>query len=330
MIKMHNPNNINKNKERVDKIIIKKFPNISRQRAQELIMAGRVLLLPPLPTPPKTEENSKTEEIYKRVAKAKKIERPSVSICASDADRIYIVPDQSADFLNNTLDDLHSTPHFFVSRGATKLQAAIDHWHIDPRDCTVVDVGAGTGGFTDYLLSCGAKQCFTLDVGHGQLASKLISDCRVKNFEGVNIKKPFALPNNELVDLAVADLSFISLRKVLKNILSFLKPTGKAIILFKPQFEVGKSLLNKRGVVKSEQFAIEAVLEFSKWFTNNFDSHKVDRTNEITSKENLTSCQARTRQSSIGSFYLIGYIPSPIKGKEGNQEYLLYFASKID
>lgn len=180
----------------------------------------------------------------------------------------------------------------YVSRGAHKIEGALARFQVDVKDLIVADVGASTGGFTDYVLRSGAVKVYCLDVGHDQLAPSLRSDPRVENHEGVNIKFPFEI--KEKVDLAVVDLSFISLKLVLKNIFDLVKPKGKIIALVKPQFEVGQSGLDSNGIVKSEGHRLVMLHEIKEW------------------------CKAQ-------GFVLVDQCESPILGKNGNKEYFFYF-----
>ncbi len=180
----------------------------------------------------------------------------------------------------------------YVSRGAHKIEHALLRFNVDVKDKVIADVGASTGGFTDYVLRLGAKKVYCLDVGHDQLAQSLRSDPRVENHEGVNIKFPFKL--GELVDIAVVDLSFISLKLVLKNILDLVKPNGVIVALVKPQFEVGRDGLDKNGIVKSEGHRLVMLSELKEWC-------KKEKMPVI------TQCE------------------SPILGKSGNKEYFFYF-----
>lgn len=180
----------------------------------------------------------------------------------------------------------------YVSRGAHKIEGALARFQVGVKDCVVADVGASTGGFTDYVLRSGAKRVICIDVGHDQLAESLRKDPRVENHEGVNIKFPFEI--SEKVDLAVVDLSFISIKLVLKNIFDLVKPTGKIIALIKPQFEVGQSGLDNNGIVKSEGHRLVMLHELKEW------------------------CKAQ-------GFILVNQCESSILGKNGNKEYFFYF-----
>ncbi len=138
----------------------------------------------------------------------------------------------------------------FVGRGGLKLAGALDRFGIGVRGIVAVDVGASTGGFTDCLLQRGAARVYAIDVGYGQLAWKLQSDPRVVRLDRVNVRTaaPGLLP--EACDLAVVDVSFISLRLVLEPVFSLLKEGGLAVTLVKPQFEVGRGRVGKGGVVR--------------------------------------------------------------------------------
>ncbi len=190
--------------------------------------------------------------------------------------------------------EVDTPEHPFVSRGGLKLQAALDAFGIDPsgRDC--LDVGASTGGFTDLLLQRGARRVIALDVGHNQLDWKLRSDPRVHVMEGVNARTlgPDDLPYP--VTLAVADVSFISLRLVIPAILPHLKPGGILICLIKPQFEAGREQVGKGGIVRDERIRRETI--------------------------------GRTVAALSGlGLELIGTVPSPIRGQKGNLEELAAF-----
>lgn len=180
----------------------------------------------------------------------------------------------------------------YVSRGAHKIEGALARFQVAVEGLTIADVGASTGGFTDYVLRSGAKKVFCLDVGHDQLAQSLRSDPRVENHEGVNIKFPFEIA--EKVDLAVVDLSFISIKLVLKNIFDLVKPKGVIVALIKPQFEVGQTGLDQNGIVKSEGHRLVMLHELKEW------------------------CKAQ-------GFFLVDQCESPILGKNGNKEYFFYF-----
>lgn len=180
----------------------------------------------------------------------------------------------------------------FVGRGAHKIEGALKEFNVNPEGYTVADVGACTGGFTEYVLTKGATKVFAIDVGHDQLAPKLRSDSRVINMEGTNIRDLQEL--EEPVDLAVVDLSFISLKLVLDNIHSLIKDDGKIIALVKPQFEVGKEHIGKKGLVKNQEIAKKTIIDLLNW------------------------CHEK-------GYNVNGFCDSPITGKTGNKEYFFYF-----
>lgn len=182
----------------------------------------------------------------------------------------------------------------FVSRGGLKLDAALTYWHLDVHDRVAVDVGASTGGFTDCLLQRGARHVFAIDVGYGQFAWKLRQDPRVTLFERVNARN-FSRGNlSQPADLAVIDVSFISLRLVLPAVLELVVPSAIILPMVKPQFEVGKDQVGKGGVVRDAELQQAAV------------------------------CAVRDCGVALGLGYH-GDFPSPILGPKGNQEFFLYF-----
>ncbi len=153
----------------------------------------------------------------------------------------------------------------FVSRGGFKLDGALASFGLDVTGWAAVDVGASTGGFTDCLLQRGAARVYAVDVGYGQLAWRLRQDPRVINIERTNIR---ALPEGvipEPLDLAVADCSFISLRKVLPSVLPLLKAGAVLVVLVKPQFEAGRGQVGQGGVVRDEAARREVIAEVSAW-----------------------------------------------------------------
>lgn len=191
---------------------------------------------------------------------------------------------------------------FYVGRGLHKIEKALEVFQIDVKYKIIADIGASTGGFTQYVLSQGAKRCYAIDVGHGQLAEVLRQDPRVVNMEGTNIRDLEARSLPERVDLCVVDLSFISLRLVLHNIFSLMTARDESraepqiIALFKPQFEVGSKALNKQGVVKDDKVIEEALGDFKIWCAK-----------EKILIKNFTS--------------------SPIEGKKGNREFFFHLSA---
>lgn len=184
----------------------------------------------------------------------------------------------------------------YVSRGGLKLAAALEHFGLEVRGVVALDVGASTGGFTDCLLQHGAARVYDVDVGYGQLAWRLRQDPRVVVLERTNIRH---LPREaipEAVDLAVVDVSFISLKLVLPQVLAFLRPGGAILALVKPQFEVGRGQVGKGGVVREPRLQLQAVAEIQSF------------------------------AQGLG-LTVVGVMPSPILGPKGNQEYLLWLQS---
>ncbi|HEU4685490.1 MAG TPA: TlyA family RNA methyltransferase [Nitrospira sp.] len=140
----------------------------------------------------------------------------------------------------------------FVSRGGGKLAAALDCFGINVRGLTCLDVGCSTGGFTDCLLQRGARKVFGVDVGYGQFDWRLRQDCRVVLLERTNIRYLHATALGDPIQLAVIDVSFISLRLVLPNVVIFLHPGAEVVTLIKPQFEVGKGNVGAGGIVRDD------------------------------------------------------------------------------
>ncbi|MBN1376406.1 MAG: TlyA family RNA methyltransferase [Dehalococcoidia bacterium] len=179
----------------------------------------------------------------------------------------------------------------YVGRGGFKLEHAIGEFKIGVSGAVCLDVGASTGGFTDCLLQHGAARVYALDVGYGQLDYKLREDGRVVVMEKVNAHYPFDLP--EKVDLAVMDLSFISVTMVIPNVLPHLGGLGELVVLFKPQFEAERGDVGKGGIIKDPAIHTRTIVKFIMWMNEN-----------------------RLR--------LINLAASPILGAEGNREFLIY------
>ena len=184
----------------------------------------------------------------------------------------------------------------YVGRGGLKLEKALREFEINPANLIALDVGSSTGGFTDCLLQHGAKKVFAVDVGSDQFDSTLKNDPRIVLMEKTDIRDIVSLP--EKPDLAVIDVSFISLELVLDKTASLIKPQGKIISLVKPQFETKKDAKNKRGVVRGDEIR-EKVLQNIKDFCQ---------------KINLD---------------VIKVIDSPILGGSGNKEFLMLLQEKI-
>ena len=186
----------------------------------------------------------------------------------------------------------------FVSRGGLKLQKALDVFKIILSGKIAVDVGASTGGFTDCMLQHGAKKVYAIDVGYGQLAWKLRSNVQVVNMERTNIRNVTREDFYDELDFATIDVAFISLEKVLPIVFDVLKDSGEVVALIKPQFEAGREHIGKKGVVKDKKIhtaVIERILDFAA----NLD------------------------------FGVRGLDFSPVKGPEGNIEYLAHLSKNF-
>lgn len=181
----------------------------------------------------------------------------------------------------------------YVSRGGLKLEKAMQEFPIDLTDCICMDIGASTGGFTDCMLMNGAKKVYSIDVGYGQLAWKLRSDERVVNMERTNFRYVTREQIPEEIDFASVDVSFISLKIILPVMYELLKADGEAVCLIKPQFEAGREKVGKKGVVRDVNVHTEVI-------------------------ENIAGFVASQK------FKVSGLSYSPVKGPEGNIEYLIY------
>jgi 23S rRNA (cytidine1920-2'-O)/16S rRNA (cytidine1409-2'-O)-methyltransferase len=239
-------------RQRIDLLLVERGLADSRTRAQALVMAGAVVV-------------GET-----RVDKPGQLVDPAAEIRVKS----------------------HAAPQKYASRGALKLEKALELFPIDPAGKVCADLGASTGGFTDLLLQRGAVKVYAVDVGYGQLHQKLRSDPRVVVRERENARNLKAEALGEHVDLVVGDLSFISLKLILPAVKAILKPGGLAALLVKPQFEVGKGEVGKGGVVRDDAkrlAALESVAEFARGL----------------------------------GFEVLGHAESPIEGPAGNREWLL-------
>lgn len=241
-------------KQRADLLLASSGLADSREKAKRLIMAGKVHYI---------DNGQKTP-----------VSKPGQQF---EPDTEFTVPDDDQ----------------FVSRGAYKILTAIEEFNIDFTGKIAMDAGASTGGFTDCMLQHGAVRVYAVDVGYGQLHEKLRQDDRVINLERTNVRhaQPDLIP--ESVDVIVADVSFISLTKVLPACMQFLKENGELVVLIKPQFELGPGQTDK-GVVRDEglrQQAVEMVTTFC--------------------REEL-------------GLVIKGVVPSKILGPKGNQEFMAY------
>ncbi len=242
-------------KTRLDKLLVTRGITPSRERAQALILAGKVLV------------------------KEQKIEKAG-ALVAEDA-QVRLLGE-----------DLR-----YVSRGGLKLEKALSHWNLDATGKACLDVGASTGGFTDCLLQHGAAHVTAIDTGYGQIAMKLRQDPRVRLVEKCNARLLSREVLHEIVDFIVMDVSFISATLVLPAVVASAFPAARhgrfAIVLVKPQFEVGRELVGKGGIVRDEPAQLAAV-------------------------EKIRQCAIKLGAQSTDM------IESPIQGAEGNREFLLY------
>ena len=242
-------------KTRLDKLIFERGLAASRERAQALILAGKVLV------------------------DGQKLEKAGAGV-EVDAEIRLLGEDLK-----------------YVSRGGLKLEKALEHWNIDVTGKTCLDVGTSTGGFTDCLLQHGALRVFAVDTGHGQIDFRLRQDSRVHLLEKTNARYLTREQLGEVVDFIVMDVSFISATLVLPAVIAAAFPASpgerKMVVLVKPQFEVGRELVGKGGIVRDEAAQLGAV-------------EKVR--------------QALVANGCAGT----EMIESPILGTEGNREFLLY------
>jgi len=189
--------------------------------------------------------------------------------------------------------ELKGQDHPWVSRGGLKLAHGLAHFDLPVLDMVCLDVGASTGGFTDVLISHGASKVYAIDVGHGQLAWKLRSDDRVVVLEKTNARYLTNEMITDHIDGVVCDASFIGLQTVLPAALSLVKPGGWCIALIKPQFEVGRGQVGKKGVVRDPDLHAAVCDKISAWLNNDL------------------------------GWRVLGIEVSPITGPEGNVEFLI-------
>ena len=242
-------------RERIDKLLVEQGLADSRTKAQALVMAGVVLV----------------DE--KRVAKASEL---------FAVESVIRIKGESPE-------------NKYVGRGGLKLAAALDNFEIDPSGFACIDIGSSTGGFTDCLLKHGAVRVVAIDVGTNQLVWLLRNDPRVEIRENTNARALTPADFDTPFDLAVMDVSFISVTKILPAIVPLLKPAGKIIVLIKPQFEVGRGEVGKGGIVRETEKHERVVAEV----------------NEFAFRLGLRP---------------EGLIESPILGAEGNKEFLALYA----
>ena len=187
----------------------------------------------------------------------------------------------------------------YVSRGGLKLEKAMGEFAISLMRTVCMDIGASTGGFTDCMLQSGAERVYAVDVGHGQLAWKLRNDTRVVCMEKTNFRYVTPEDIGQEIDFASVDVSFISLTKILIPARNLLKEQGHMVCLIKPQFEAGRDKVGKKGVVRDPKVHKEVIRKVIDY-------------------------------ADLVGFGIIGLTYSPIKGPEGNIEYLLYLEKRTD
>jgi 23S rRNA (cytidine1920-2'-O)/16S rRNA (cytidine1409-2'-O)-methyltransferase len=242
-------------RERIDKLLVDLGLAESRTKAQAMIMAGVVLV------------------------NEQRVDKPSQQFHTNSLIRVKGGDDPTSRY---------------VGRGGLKLEAALREFQIDVAGLTCLDVGASTGGFTDCLLQHGAKKVFAVDVGHNQIDWRLRNDPRVEVREGVNARYLQSKDFPHQFDLIVADVSFISVTKVLPALIPLIRKSGAIITLIKPQFEVGRGEVGSGGIVRDETKRLRAVEEV----------------NEAAKALGLT---------------VVNVIESPIQGAEGNVEFLALY-----
>lgn len=208
--------------------------------------------------------------------------------------------DKAGTFFKDTVNiEVRGKTLKYVSRGGLKLEKAMDKFEVTLDKKICMDVGASTGGFTDCMLQNGAVKVYSVDVGHGQLAWKLVQDERVVCMDKTNIRYVTRDDIDDVIEFASIDVSFISLTKVLLPVRELLTDDGEIVCLIKPQFEAGREKVGKKGVVRDKNVHIEVinnVIEYAK---------------------------------SI-NFKILNLDFSPVKGPEGNIEYLLYLKKKLN
>lgn len=199
---------------------------------------------------------------------------------------------KASDTIPVTASVAYEAAHPWVSRGGLKLEGALDRFGIDPAGQTCLDIGASTGGFTEVLLSRGAARVYAVDVGHSQLHPKIAADARVISLERTDARRlgPAVLP--EQVSLCVVDVSFISLKLIIPVLKDVMNKPAYLVALVKPQFEAGRENVGRGGIVRDEAVR-QAVLEDVARFT------------------------------AEQGFSVLGTMPSPIAGGDGNQEFLM-------
>ncbi|CAN5383013.1 TlyA family rRNA (cytidine-2'-O)-methyltransferase [soil metagenome] len=241
-------------KERIDKVLVERGFAESRTKAQALVMAGVVLV------------------------DEKRVEKPSETFDKHSVIRIKGVSDETK----------------YVGRGGLKLEAALKAFSLDPTGKSCIDIGSSTGGFTDCLLKHGAARVTAVDAGTNQLVWSLRNDQRVDVRENTNARHLESGDFDHKFDIAVMDVSFISVTKVIPAVIELLKPSGRLIVLIKPQFEVGKGEVGKGGIVRDEE-----------------------KHNKVLEKIESFAIELGLQPGNV--------IESPIRGAEGNKEFLAFY-----
>lgn len=229
--------------------------------------------------------------VHKGLAVSRAVAKAAIAAgqVSADGQRIR----KSSQGISPTAEIAFERPHPYVSRGGLKLAAALDQFALSTADATCLDIGASTGGFTQVLLQRGARRVYAVDVGHGQLHASLRNDPRIVNLENLNARNLTREHVAEPPDIIVVDASFISLRLVLPPALALAKDDARLIALFKPQFEVGPANIGKGGIVRDAGVREQALNACVDWLS---------------------------REQNWG---VIGAMPSPITGGDGNNEYLI-------
>lgn len=204
-----------------------------------------------------------------------------------------------ASYPEDAVIEVRDTSDRYVSRGGYKLEKAMRVFPIDLTGKTAMDIGASTGGFTDCMLRAGAEKVYAIDVGYGQLAWKLRNDPRVVNLERTNMRYVTAEQVPDPIDFFSADVAFISLKLILPAARALCADGATAVCLIKPQFEAGREFVGKNGVVKDRAVHVRVVQEIIDWCLG-------------------------------GGFSVLGLDYSPIKGPQGNIEYLIYIQKSDD
>ena len=199
---------------------------------------------------------------------------------------------KAAQKLQSNMSISYQPAHPYVSRGGVKLAAALDHFALSPETRICLDIGASTGGFTQVLLERRASRVYAVDVGHGQLHAKIKADRRVIPLEGLNARELTSAKVPEPPQAIVADVSFISLKQALPPALALASRDAWAVLLVKPQFELGRWGTSRAGIVKDKSLRETALAEVTDWVKGQ-------------------------------GWHVIGSMDSPITGGDGNQEYLL-------